>query len=136
MQEGTIVEYRVNVGDRVKKGDCIYEVETDKAAMEIESPAAGFVKHLLADVGQTLPVGKPILILAGKDEQVPQKLVESLKRENLDSVKTVPAAQGPRVPALSSDELAAPTLPPQEIKLGQTVLLLLLDGLGRRHRPR
>ncbi|MHC4333132.1 MAG: dihydrolipoamide acetyltransferase family protein [Planctomycetota bacterium] len=123
MQEGTIVEYRVNVGDRVEKGDCIYEVETDKAAMEIESPATGFVKHLLVDVGQTLPVGKPILILAGKDEKVPQEFIESLKRENVDSVKTVSAAQRAPVPTLSSDELAAPTQPPQEIKLGQTVPL-------------
>ena len=44
MEEGTIVGYMVNVDDEVKKGDVIFEVETDKATLEMESPAEGFVK--------------------------------------------------------------------------------------------
>ena len=58
MEEGTIVDYMVKVGDEVKKGDCIFEVETDKATLEVESPTDGFVKHILADLGQTLHVGE------------------------------------------------------------------------------
>lgn len=79
MKEGTIVDCKVNVGDVVKRGDIIFEIETDKATLEMESPADGFVKHILAEVGQTLPVGEPVLILGEKDEQVPQNFIDPLK---------------------------------------------------------
>ena len=57
MEEGTIVNCLVKVDDEVKKGQVIFEIETDKATLEMESPAEGFVKHILAEVGQTLPIG-------------------------------------------------------------------------------
>ena len=79
MEEGTIVNCMVKVGDEVKKGDVIFEVETDKASLEMESPAEGFVKHILADVGQTLLVGEPMLVLGDKGEEVPQSFLDSLK---------------------------------------------------------
>lgn len=79
MEEGTIVKYLVKLGDEVKKGDCIYELETDKAAMEIESPAAGFVKAFIAEEGQTLAVGDAVLILGQRDEKVSEKMIDFLK---------------------------------------------------------
>ncbi len=78
MEEGTVVSCLVKVGDEVKKGDVVFEIETDKATLEMESPAGGFVKHILVAVEQTLPVGAPMLILGGKDEEVPQSFVDSL----------------------------------------------------------
>jgi len=78
MEEGTIVDCRVKVGDEVKKGDVIFEIETDKATLEMESPADGFVKHIIAEIDQTLPVGAPILVLGDKGEEVPQGFVDSL----------------------------------------------------------
>ncbi|MFQ6035080.1 MAG: dihydrolipoamide acetyltransferase family protein [Sedimentisphaerales bacterium] len=78
MEEGTIVDCRVKVGDEVKKGDVIFEIETDKATLEMESPTDGFVKHILVETEQTLPVGAPILVLGDKDEQVPQSFIEQL----------------------------------------------------------
>jgi len=79
MKEGTVVNCLVKVGDEVKRGDVIFEIETDKATLEMESPADGFVKHILAEVDQTLLVGTPILVLGEKDEQVPQSFIDSLK---------------------------------------------------------
>ena len=79
MEEGTIVNCMVKVGDEVKKGDVIFEIETDKATLEMESPADGFVKYILAETDQTLPVGAPLLVLGDKDEEVPQSFVDSLK---------------------------------------------------------
>ncbi|MCU0914242.1 MAG: 2-oxo acid dehydrogenase subunit E2 [Planctomycetes bacterium] len=78
MEEGTVVKCLVNVGAEVKKGDVIFEIETDKATLEMESPANGFVKYILAQVNQTLPVGGPLLVLGDKDEQVPMSFVEAL----------------------------------------------------------
>ena len=41
MEEGTIVKWLKNVGDKVEKGEMFMEIETDKTSMEIESPATG-----------------------------------------------------------------------------------------------
>ena len=78
MEEGTVVNCRVKVGDEVKKGDVIFEIETDKATLEMESPLNGFVKYVLVQNNQTLPVGVSMMVLGEKDEQVPMSFVESL----------------------------------------------------------
>jgi len=78
MEEGTIVNCLVKVGDEVKKGDVIFEIETDKATLEMESPADGFVKAVLASIDQTLLVGEPMMVLGDKDEAVPQSFVDAL----------------------------------------------------------
>jgi len=79
MEEGTIVNCLIKAGDEVKKGDVIFEIETDKATLEMESPADGFVKHILVEVDQTLAVGESLLVLGDKDEEVPQSFIDSLK---------------------------------------------------------
>ncbi len=107
MEEGTVVNCLVKVGDEVKKGDIIFEIETDKATLEMESPAGGFVKQILVAVDETLPVGAPMLILGGKDEQVPQSFVDSLKSgapaaqalEAAPAAEPVPAEAAPGTPA-------------------------------------
>ncbi len=92
MEEGTIVGCMVKVGDQLKKGDVIFEIETDKATLEMESPADGFVKHILAEVGRTLLVGEAVLVLGDKDEKVPQSFIDSLKTA-APAAKVEPAAE-------------------------------------------
>jgi len=102
MEEGTVVNCLVNVGDEVKKGDIIFEIETDKATLEMQSPAEGFVKYVLAKADETLPVGAPVLVLGAKDENVPQSFVDSLTGaapatpEAAPAVEAAPAAQPAR----------------------------------------
>jgi pyruvate dehydrogenase E2 component (dihydrolipoamide acetyltransferase) len=103
MEEGTIVNCLVKVGDEVKKGDVILEIETDKATLEMESPAEGCVKHILVNIDETLPVGAPLLVLGGKDEEVPQSFVDSLKGaapsspEAAAAVEATPVAEPTKV---------------------------------------
>ena len=78
MEEGTVINCLVKTGDEVKKGQVIFEIETDKATLEMESPLDGFVKNILVNVGQTLPVNEPMMIVGGKDEQIPQSFVDCL----------------------------------------------------------
>jgi len=78
MEEGTVVGCMVNVGNEVKKGDIIFEIETDKATLEMESPADGFVKHILTEIDKTIPVGAVLMILGDRDEKVPQSFIDSL----------------------------------------------------------
>jgi len=95
MEEGTIVEYRVKVDDRIDKGDVIFEVETDKATLEVESPAAGFVKHILADIGATLPVDAVVMVLGDRDEKVPQDFIDSLAAGGPPEAAAPPAQPAP-----------------------------------------
>ena len=104
MEEGTIVNCLVKVGDEVKKGDIIFEIETDKATLEMESPADGFVKHLLVEVDETLPVGAPVLVLGDKDEEVPQSFIDSLKGAAPAVSQAAPAGQ--TEPAAKPDKAA------------------------------
>ena len=91
MEEGTIVNCLIKAGDEVKKGDVIFEIETDKATLDMESPADGFVKHILVEVDQTLAVGESLLVLGDKDEDVPQSFIDSLK----DGAPAVPSEAAP-----------------------------------------
>ena len=100
MEEGTVVNCLIKTGDEVKKGDVIFEIETDKATLEMESPADGFVKHILVEVDQTLAVGESLLVLGDKDEEVPQSFIDSLK-------DGAPAAPSEAAPV----EQSAPTAP-------------------------
>ncbi len=102
MEEGTIVSCPVKVGDEIKKGDVIFEIETDKATLEMEAPAAGFVKHILVEMDETLPVGAPLMVLGEKDEQVPQSFIDSLK------------GGAPATPAAAPAPEAAPAATPAE----------------------
>src|SRR4051812_43077828 len=59
--EAEIVEWKVSPGDTVKVNDMVLEIETAKSLVELPIPWAGTVKELLAEVGQTIDVGTPII---------------------------------------------------------------------------
>jgi pyruvate dehydrogenase E2 component (dihydrolipoamide acetyltransferase) len=60
MEEGTVLRWLKGVGDEVAVGDELVEIETDKANMVYESDLAGTIVEVLAQEGDTLPVGDPI----------------------------------------------------------------------------
>ena len=64
MDEGTLLEWLVKPGDEVHKGDVIAVVDTDKAAIEVESFAAGTVERLIVTPGQIVPVGTVLATIA------------------------------------------------------------------------
>ena len=69
--EGTIVQWLKGVGDRVDRYDPLVEVLTDKVSMEVPSPVAGVIIELLAEEGQTLPMGAPIASIQTEDAVEP-----------------------------------------------------------------
>ena len=64
MDEGTLLEWLVKPGDEVRKGEVIAVVDTDKAAIEVESFAAGTVERLIVNPGETVPVGTVLATIA------------------------------------------------------------------------
>jgi pyruvate dehydrogenase E2 component (dihydrolipoamide acetyltransferase) len=56
MEEGTIVEWLKREGEPVQRGEVLFMVETDKATLEVEATARGFLRKILVPVGETVPV--------------------------------------------------------------------------------
>lgn len=73
IHEGEVLSVRVAVGDKVKEGDIILEVETDKAAVEIPSPYTGAVEEILVKPGDTVKVGQVMMTFTGAEEAAPAK---------------------------------------------------------------
>lgn len=71
MEEGTLVEWLKKEGDSVKSGEVIGTIQTDKATLELESPASGKLAGLLIKSGDTVPVGQPIGAILKDGEKLP-----------------------------------------------------------------
>jgi pyruvate dehydrogenase E2 component (dihydrolipoamide acetyltransferase) len=69
MEEGTILTWMKQVGDEVAVGDELVEIETDKANMAYESDVAGTLTEILAQEGDTLPIGEPIAVVGDPGEK-------------------------------------------------------------------
>ena len=70
MEEGTLNKWKVKVGDKVKPGDEIADIETDKATMPLTAYEDALVAKLVAKEGETLKVGQLILVLTAGKESV------------------------------------------------------------------
>ena len=68
MATGKIVKWYVKDGDAVAKGMLLFEIETDKAAMEIDSPADGTISNITASEGAVVPVGEGVALIYQADE--------------------------------------------------------------------
>src|SRR3990170_3455669 len=70
MTEGVIAAWHKKVGDPVKKGDLLAEVETDKATMELESYKDGTLLHIGIDKGGKLQVNDLLAIIGSPGEDI------------------------------------------------------------------
>ncbi len=109
MKAGTLVAWRVKPGDRVKRGDIIAEVETEKGLVEVEVFEEGVVDQIFVQSGEKVPVGTVLAMIrpegmpaASAPPEVPQAAVK----------EHVPAEAGPEVkPGLEVSHL--PGQPPE-----------------------
>jgi pyruvate dehydrogenase E2 component (dihydrolipoamide acetyltransferase) len=70
MEEGTLAKWLVKAGDKVRSGDVIAEIETDKATMEVEAVDEGVVEEILVPEGtENVKVNAPIARLKGEGEE-------------------------------------------------------------------
>ena len=72
MDEGSVIEWHVAVGDRVRRGDVVARVETDKSDIDIEIWLDGNVQEVLVPPGRLVPVGTPLLRINTVDGVAPQ----------------------------------------------------------------
>ena len=88
MQTGTILRWHKKEGDTVKRGELLAEIESDKAAMEFESPASGILLKIIVPEGETAPVQSPIAIIGSKEEA--DKIDEILQEVTAQAEKKPP----------------------------------------------
>jgi pyruvate dehydrogenase E2 component (dihydrolipoamide acetyltransferase) len=74
MEEGTILKWMVAVGDRIKPGVVLYELETDKATIEVEAEETGRLARIVLQDGQTAAVKTPVAYLAESDADLDEFL--------------------------------------------------------------
>lgn len=60
MSHGTLASWHIAEGQPVTKGAALFDIETDKAAMEVEAPASGVLHHIMAEPGEKVPVGSVV----------------------------------------------------------------------------
>lgn len=70
MERGTIAAWHVAPGAKVEKDAPLFDIETDKAAMEVESPAEGYLHHILAAEGAEVAIGSPVAWIYAEGEPV------------------------------------------------------------------
>jgi len=102
MTEGKLAQWLKRVGDPVKRGEPVAEIETDKVNIEIEAPADGVLRGVFLEPGQTVPVGALIGVVGSADEALD---LDAMRRKA--AVETAPVA-APSAPATPQ---AAPPVP-------------------------
>ncbi len=99
MEEGTLLKWFKKEGDYVQQGETLFEVETDKAVMEVESFVSGILSQIFVQEGEKAHVGTPIAIIGEElGKVVPQeeplkksvKKEEGAKKKTLQDIKTTP----------------------------------------------
>jgi pyruvate dehydrogenase E2 component (dihydrolipoamide acetyltransferase) len=113
MNNGRLTKWLKNPGDKVKSGEAVAEVETDKAIMEVEAFHDGYLAGPLADVNHELPVGQTIGFIADTVAEaagpVPAAAISSIK-PGQSGAPVQAAALAQASPALASERRAAPGL--------------------------
>src|ERR1700759_767980 len=108
MTEGVLAKWHKKVGDKVKSGDVIAEIETDKATMDFESYQEGTLLFIGIEEGQTAPVDAVIAVIGkdGEDYKTALSAVpEAAPAKNADAA---PAAEAPKPAAPKVDTSSIP----------------------------
>jgi pyruvate dehydrogenase E2 component (dihydrolipoamide acetyltransferase) len=77
MEEGTITKWLKKEGDAVEKGEPLVEVMTDKVNMEVESPASGILRRIVAQEEETIPVMATLGVIGSANEPIDDLLTET-----------------------------------------------------------
>ncbi|CAN5448946.1 pyruvate dehydrogenase complex E1 component subunit beta [soil metagenome] len=140
MEEGTLAKWHVKVGDTVKSGDVIAEIETDKATMEVEAVDEGVVEELLvAEGSEEVKVNTPIARLSGEGGTLapaPKADAPKVEPAAASEAETPPAEARPAPEAAPAPKpaLRDPELP-QGVKLVKTTLRdALRDAMAEEMR--
>src|ERR687890_2031738 len=90
MESGTIVRWLKSEGERVEKGDPLFELDTDKVTQEVEAEAAGVLLKIAVAEGE-VPVGQTVAFIGSEGEDVPAVAAAAPPREEAKPSAPEPA---------------------------------------------
>jgi pyruvate dehydrogenase E2 component (dihydrolipoamide acetyltransferase) len=135
MAEGVLVRWVKQVGENIDKGDVLAEIETDKATVEVESPASGVILQFMVDQGDVVPVSAPIAIVGEEGEEVeapaatPEKSEEKAEEKPASENTTDPAPTQQASSTPEGDRIKASPLA-KKIANDKNIELANLQGSG------
>ena len=106
MTEGVVSAWHKKVGDPVKSGEVLAEIETDKATMEFESFTDGVLLHIGVEPGTAAPVDSVLAVLGKAGEDISKLLAEAQAEGTKAQVKETPSTS----PSVKQDAPAPPTV--------------------------
>ena len=118
MTEGVVASWLKNVGDAVKSGELLAEIETDKATMEFESFYDGVLLHIGVETGKAAPVNSLLAIIgqAGEDISSILNAAPAAEPAKTEEVKPAPVVETPApkaTPAPAAVPVSAPKITPK-----------------------
>jgi pyruvate dehydrogenase E2 component (dihydrolipoamide acetyltransferase) len=123
MEEGRLVKWLKNEGDKIAKGDVLAEVETDKAVMELVARGEGVLRARLLAEGETAPVGQLVGVIGTADEDIaalvagaggPVRTTEQATPPAEVVQKTQESAGASAVPRTPAESQGEASTPPQQ----------------------
>jgi pyruvate dehydrogenase E2 component (dihydrolipoamide acetyltransferase) len=140
METGTFVEWLKQEGDHVSKGDPIFVITTDKAAIEVESTADGLLAGLTARAGDVIPVASVIAYILAPGEVLPSKAAGTAAQVNNSalspSTTEAAPAEDPGTPVTEPAEIGKVRASPVARRLAQDLGMDLTQVSGRGPRGR
>jgi len=110
MEEGVIAEWHKKVGDKIKSGDVIAEVETDKATMDLESYWDGTLLYIGVNKGDAVPIDG-IMAIVGAEGEDYQSLLDGASNGNGSAPAAAPAKEEAKTEAPAVETITAQTAP-------------------------
>lgn len=112
MTEGVVAEWHKKVGDAVKSGELLAEIETDKATMEFESFYDGVLLHIGVEKGKTAPVNALLAIIGEKGEDIKSLIGSSVAAAPAEEKKEEKKADEPKKEEVKVEEKAPAAVTP------------------------
>jgi len=131
MEEGVLIEWSVEEGDKVAAGDVIAQVETDKATMDVEAYDDGVLLKKIAETGDPIPIGGLIAVLGDAGEDVSEMLASYKPNGEV----TAPAAgSSDEIEIINTDSVVLEkTAPPSPASNGRTKASPLAKRIATDH---
>ena len=132
-ETGKLLAWRKKEGDRVSKGEPLLDIETDKAVVEVEAPADGFLAGIKASEGADIPVGQTIAWIVEAGEKPPADVITAAPsaRAGAHATPEVPQSSRP-APSTSVPPASAAKISPKARRLAKEsgVDIALVQGTG------
>ena len=103
MHEGKVVRWLKQEGEEVIRGEIIAEIETDKATVEYEAYTGGGMGKIVAEEGETIPVGGLIAVITAPGEAIPEELLTDAAISDLNEPASAPVVTQSEAVPLETD---------------------------------